>query len=35
MVGRALDANRWLAGSARGKRRIVRPLNSVVMRHEY
>src|SRR5258706_5257469 len=30
MVGRALVANRWLAGSARGKRRGVRPLNLIV-----
>jgi acyl carrier protein len=31
-VGRTLDANRWLAGSACGKRRRGRPLNSVVRR---
>jgi len=30
MVGRTLVANRWLACSACGKRRIARPLNSVV-----
>src|SRR6185436_8198056 len=34
IVGRALVANRRLAGSTRGKRRRVRPLNSVVSRHE-
>ena len=33
MVGRALVANRWLAGSARGKRQRVRPLNLVVSWH--
>jgi hypothetical protein len=30
IVGRTLAANRRLAGSARGKRRIVRPLNAIV-----
>jgi NADH:ubiquinone oxidoreductase subunit 2 (subunit N) len=30
MVGRTLASNRWLAGSACGKRQQVRPLNSVV-----
>jgi hypothetical protein len=33
MVGRTLVANRRLAGSACGKRRIVRPLNWVVRLH--
>ena len=32
-MGRTLAANRGLAGSACGKRRRVRPLNSVVSRH--
>jgi hypothetical protein len=32
-VGRTLVANRWLAGSACGKRRHARPLNSVVRQH--
>jgi len=32
-VGRTLVANRWLAGSACGKRQRGRPLNSVVRRH--
>jgi hypothetical protein len=32
-VGRTLGANRVLAGSACGKRRRVRPLNSVVRHH--
>jgi hypothetical protein len=30
VVGRTLVANRWLAGSACGKRHRARPLNSVV-----
>ena len=29
-MGRTLVANRWLAGSACGKRRIIRPLKAVV-----
>jgi hypothetical protein len=33
-VGRTLVANRWLAGSACGKRRIVRPLNAIVRQHK-
>jgi len=32
-VGRTLVANRWLAGSACGKRNRGRPLNSVVSHH--
>jgi hypothetical protein len=33
IVGRTLDANRLLAGSACGKRQRARPLNSVVRHH--
>jgi len=34
IAGPTLVANRMLAGSACGKRRIVRPLNSIVRPHE-
>jgi hypothetical protein len=33
MVGRALVANRWLAGSARGKQQRGQPLNAGVSQH--
>jgi hypothetical protein len=33
MVGRTLVASKLLAGSACGKRQVVRPLNSVVRHH--